>query len=173
PFMPAFAGGIIANNVQVTFLAFALGITAGLGTLVLLLFNGLHIGATLGLFDGRGLGAYLWAFVLPHGIVELTAAAIAGGAGLLLGSALVLPGEQTRREALVERGRVALRLLVGTSALLVLAGLVEGFVSPSSLPPGVKIGFGLTLGVLLYVYLVRAGRGPGPHAEWNPGESDA
>lgn len=173
PFMPVFAGGIIANNVQVTFLAFALGVTAGLGTLFLLLFNGLHIGATLGLFDARGLGAYLWSFVLPHGIVELTAASIAGGAGLLLGSALVLPGEQTRREALVERGRLALRLLVGTSALLVLAGLVEGFVSPSPLPPEVKIGFGLILAVLLYVYLVRAGRGPDPHAGSNPGESDA
>lgn len=172
-FMPVFAGGIIANNVRVTFLAFALGITAGLGTLVLLLFNGLHIGATLGLFDALGVGAYLWSFVLPHGIVELTAAAIAGGAGLLLGSALVLPGEQTRREALIDRGRVALRLIIGTSALLVLAGLVEGFVSPSDLPAAVKIGFGLTLGALLFLYLARAGRASGARAETNQGESDA
>jgi uncharacterized membrane protein SpoIIM required for sporulation/uncharacterized RDD family membrane protein YckC len=158
PFMPVFAGGIIANNVQVTFLAFALGITAGAGTLLLLLFNGLHIGATLGLFDGLGVGMYLWSFVLPHGIVELTAAAIAGGAGLLLGSAWVLPGERTRREALIERGRAALRLLIGTCALLILAGLVEGFVSPSDLAPQVKLGFGLTLGALLFAYLARAGR---------------
>lgn len=153
PFMPVFAGGIIANNVQVTFTAFALGITAGLGTILLLLFNGLHIGATLGLFDALGTGPYLWSFVLPHGIVELTAAAIAGGAGLLLGSALVLPGERTRREALIERGRTAVRLLLGTTALLVLAGLVEGFVSPSALPGEMKMTFGLLLGGLLFAYL--------------------
>lgn len=153
PFMPLVAGGIIANNVQVTIMAFGLGITAGLGTLLLLLFNGVHIGATLALFDSAAAGTYLWSFVLPHGIVELTAAAIAGGAGLWMGSALVLPGEQTRREALVERGREAVQLLLGTTLLLVLAGLVEGFVSPSALPAEAKMGFGFLLGALLVAYL--------------------
>ncbi len=161
-FMPVAAGGIIANNVQVTFLAFALGITAGVGTLLLLLFNGVHIGATLALFDSLETGWYLWSFLLPHGIMELTAAAIAGGAGLLLGSALLLPREQTRREALVDRGGQAVRLLLGTSVLLVLAGLVEGFVSPSPWPPATKIAFGLGLGALLYLYLFFQGKDRSP-----------
>lgn len=157
-YMPLMASGVIANNVQVTFLAFAGGILAGAGTVLILLFNGVMIGSVAGLFGAHGVGLQLWSFVLPHGVVELTAIAIAGGAGLWLGSALVLPGRRTRRDALVERGREAVSLLAGTVLLLVIAGVVEGFVSPSPLPRAGKLLFAGVTALVLAGYLAVAGR---------------
>jgi uncharacterized membrane protein SpoIIM required for sporulation/uncharacterized RDD family membrane protein YckC len=157
-FMPLFSSGIIANNVQVTFFAFAGGIVIGLGTMAILLMNGVMLGGTAGVFHVQGLSLYLWSFVLPHGIIELTAICIAGGAGLLLGSAFVLPGRRTRRSALVRRGREAISLLGGTVVLLVLAGLIEGFISPSALPAAAKFSFGAMMALVLAVYLLLAGR---------------
>ncbi len=162
-FMPVMASGIIANNVQVTFLAFAGGILAGIGTIVLLVVNGVHLGAVAALFGNHGLALHLWSFVLPHGVIELTAICIAGGAGLWLGSALVLPGRQTRSAALVERGREAVSLLLGTTMLLVIAGLIEGFISPSALPVAVKLSVAAVSAVMLAAYLGFAGR-PTPRA---------
>lgn len=158
-FMPLFSSAIIANNVQVTFFAFAGGIVVGLGTAAILMMNGVMLGGTAGLFHARGLSVYLWSFVLPHGIIELTAICIAGGAGLLLGSAFLVPGRRTRRDALVRRGREAVSLLGGTVILLVLAGLIEGFISPSVLPPAVKLAFGALMALVLSAYLLLAGRG--------------
>lgn len=154
-FMPVMASGIIANNVQVTFFAFAGGIAAGLGTVLILVLNGLFLGATAGLFDHHGLSLYLWTFVLPHGVIELTAITIAGGAGLWLGSALVLPGRLTRREALERRGREAVGLIAGTTILLVVAGIIEGFVSPSALPRAVKLALAGLFALGLVGYLGR------------------
>ena len=102
---PVAASGIIANNVYITYGVFAFGITAGIGTVLVLLFNGVVLGAFAGLYASTGQGAQLLAFVAPHGVLELSAIAIAGGAGLHLASALLLPGELTRREALLVRGR--------------------------------------------------------------------
>ncbi|MGH7448196.1 MAG: stage II sporulation protein M, partial [Longimicrobiales bacterium] len=161
-FMPLFSSGIIANNVQVTFFAFAGGIVVGLGTIAILLMNGVMLGGVAGLFHAQGLSPYLWSFVLPHGIIELTAICIAGGAGLLLGSGIVLPGRRTRRSALVRRARDAVSLLGGTVAMLVLAGLIEGFISPAPLPAAVKLGFGVLTAVVLSLYLLLGGRGAGP-----------
>lgn len=158
-FMPLFSSGIIANNVQVTFFAFAGGIVVGLGTAAILVMNGVMLGGTAGLFHARGLSLYLWSFVLPHGIIELTAICIAGGAGLLLGSAFLIPGRRTRRGALVRRGREAVSLLGGTVLLLVLAGLIEGFISPSVLPSAVKLAFGALMALVLSAWLLLAGRG--------------
>jgi uncharacterized membrane protein SpoIIM required for sporulation/uncharacterized RDD family membrane protein YckC len=157
-FMPLFSSGIIANNVQVTFFAFAGGIVVGLGTTLILLLNGVMLGGVAGLFQAEGLSVYLWSFVLPHGILELTAICIAGGAGLLLGSAFLLPGRRTRRDALVHRGRDAVMLLGGTVVMLILAGLIEGFISPSALPSAVKLGFGALMAFVMSAYLVLSGR---------------
>jgi uncharacterized membrane protein SpoIIM required for sporulation len=156
--MPLFSSGIIANNIQVTFFAFAGGIILGLGTMLILLMNGVMLGGSAGLFHAQGLSVYLWSFVLPHGVIELTAICIAGGAGLLLGSAFVLPGRRTRRSALVHRAREAVLLLGGTVALLIIAGLIEGFVSPSTLPSAAKLSFGALMAVILSAYLLLAGR---------------
>jgi uncharacterized membrane protein SpoIIM required for sporulation len=157
-FMPLFSSGIIANNVQVTFFAFAGGIVVGLGTMFILLLNGIMLGGVAGLFQSEGLSLYLWSFVLPHGIMELTAICIAGGAGLLLGSAFLLPGRSTRRDALVRRGRDAVSLLGGTVVMLILAGLIEGFISPSALPSAVKLAFGVLMAFVMSAYLLLSGR---------------
>lgn len=152
--MPVMASSIIANNVQVTFVAFAGGILAGLGTVLVLVFNGVFLGAVVALFVNNGLGMYLGAFVLPHGVIELTAIAIAGGAGLWLGSAILLPGRLTRREALVTRGREAVSLLGGTTLLLLVAGAIEGFISPARIPDELKFVFAALFAAVLALYLL-------------------
>ncbi len=158
-FMPAMGAGIVANNVQVTFMAFAGGILAGLGTAAVLVFNGVFLGAIAGLFANMGASLHLWTFVLPHGAIELTAICIAGGAGFLLGAAILLPGRRTRREALVRRGKEAVSLLSGTTVLLLVAGTIEGFVSPADIPRPLKMSLALLFAALLVAYLGLAGRG--------------
>jgi uncharacterized membrane protein SpoIIM required for sporulation/uncharacterized RDD family membrane protein YckC len=157
--MPIMASQLIANNVQVSFTAFAGGMLGGLGTVAVLVFNGIFLGAVAGAFANHGLSLYLWTFVLPHGVIELTAIAIAGGAGLLLGSAILLPGRMTRREALTRRGRDAVSLIAGTTVLLLIAGIIEGFISPSTIPTAAKLSFAALFAVVLALYLVGAGRG--------------
>ncbi len=129
-FRPLMASSIIANNVQVAFVAFAFGITAGIGTLLLLVLNGVSLGGVFGVYASKGIAALLVAFVAPHGVLELTAVCIAGGAGFLIAAALLVPGRKTRKAALVENGRRAIRLVGATSVLLLVAGTLEGFVSP-------------------------------------------
>ena len=157
-FMPIFSSQIITNNVQVTFLAFAGGVLAGLGTAWILILNGVLLGGVAGIFQAQGQSLHLWAFVLPHGVIELTAICIAGGAGLWLGSALVVPGRRTRRDALVDRGGEAVSLLGGTVILLLVAGLIEGFISPSVLPDQVKLAVGLLTAMVLFPFLSLGGR---------------
>src|SRR3989449_6563306 len=108
-YLPVVASRIITNNVQVAFFAFAFGITAGIGTLLLLTLNGLFFGAVLGLFANYGLAGWLLTFVAGHGVLELTAIFIAGGAGLLVARALIAPGDLTRRDAPVLARRRAAR----------------------------------------------------------------
>jgi uncharacterized membrane protein SpoIIM required for sporulation/uncharacterized RDD family membrane protein YckC len=157
---PVFASKIVTNNVQVAFFAFAAGMTAGLLTLWILVSNGVSIGAVFGLYISKGIGTLLLGFVAPHGVLELGAIAIAGGAGLLLGAAFVIPGARTRRRALVENGRRAIDLVAGATMLLVVAGMLEGFVSPNAtLSLGQKLGVSAATAVLLFLF-VRSGRGP-------------
>jgi len=129
-FRPVMASQIIANNVQVTFAAFAFGITAGLGTLLLLMLNGISLGGVFGLYQSKGIISLLLAFVAPHGVLELSAICIAGGAGLLIASGLLLPGSMTRRAALAANSRRSMRLIAASTLLLIFAGSLEGMVSP-------------------------------------------
>jgi uncharacterized membrane protein SpoIIM required for sporulation/uncharacterized RDD family membrane protein YckC len=135
---PVMASGIITNNIQVTFLAFALGMTAGLGTVLVIVFNGVHIGATAAWFHLRDQSLPFWGFVAPHGVTELLAIVLAAAAGFRLAEAIVFPGSQTRRSALVEAGREGLAIIVGSMVMLGIAGLIEGFVSPTSAPLGAR-----------------------------------
>jgi uncharacterized membrane protein SpoIIM required for sporulation/uncharacterized RDD family membrane protein YckC len=157
PFLPIVASNIIANNVQVAFGAFAFGITAGIGTAILLVFNGLFFGAVLGHFNNVGLADWLLTFVAGHGVLELTAIFIAGGAGLLVARALIAPGDLARSDALVIHGRAAIRMVGAAACLLLVAGLIEGFVSASGMGPAYKLVVSGTTLVLLVLWL-EAGR---------------
>ena len=128
---PVMASAIISNNVRVAFYCFAGGIFAGIGALVLLAMNGLQLGASFGHYVNVGLGSYLGEFILGHGLLELTAIWIAGGAGFMLGRTLVAPGDLARGDALVLAGRQAMRMLGATVACLLVAGLIEGLLSAS------------------------------------------
>jgi len=137
---PLMASAIIGNNITVTYSVFAWGVTAGIGTVVALVKNGAEaIGAGIGLYAAKGILWLILAFVIPHSVLELTAICIAGGGGLLIGSALVLPGALTRKEAVVVRGRRAIRLIAAASLMLVFAGAIEGLISPrTDVPLSIK-----------------------------------
>jgi uncharacterized membrane protein SpoIIM required for sporulation len=150
---------IMQNNIRVTFLAFGGGVLAGLPTVWIMAFNGLLLGGVTGLTAHYGVGFELWTFVIGHGVVELTVIFIAGGAGLMLGWAILQPGLRRRRDALALAGQEAVKLLTGCVPLLVIAGLIEGFISPNEqLSWLAKWAVGLGSGLLLYGYLWRGGR---------------
>lgn len=150
---PHVASAIITNNIGVAFTCFAGGIFLGVGSLLALAFNGLLIGAVSGHYHNLGLLGYLWTFIAGHGVLELFAIWCAGAAGLLLGSAFVNPGAWSRRDALVIRGRLAARLVGFCVILLLVAGLIEGFLSTSTASPAIKVGVSVASAVLLLAYL--------------------
>lgn len=121
-----FASFLFTNNARIGILAFALGFALGVPTLFLLFTNGLTLGAFAALYQSRGLSIEFWAWVLPHGITELLAVVLCGGAGLLLADAIVFPGRHTRLETLAIRGRSAAALVIGAVALFFVAALIEG-----------------------------------------------
>ncbi len=154
----AAAGIIFTNNIQVMFLTFAGGVAAGLLSAWVLLNNGLSLGAVFGLLQFHGLAARLAEFVVAHGVIELSIIFLAGGCGLYLGDGLIRPGLYSRRAVLIDRGRIGVQLILGSAPLLVIAGLIEGFISPSGLPWVVKTAVGLLTGGALYWYWLRVGR---------------
>ena len=158
-FRPIMASSIVANNVQVSFAVFAGGITAGLLSALMLVANGLSLGSVTGLYVSKGIGPLLLAFVAPHGVLELFAICVAGGAGFLLAGAILVPGQRTRRGALAEGSRRAIRLVAASTMLLLAAGLIEGLISPIEWWPieGKLAVSGTTL-VLLVVFLRRGAR---------------
>jgi uncharacterized membrane protein SpoIIM required for sporulation len=156
----ASASLIMTNNIRVALVAFAGGMLLGTLTLWVLVQNGLLLGVVAGAAQAYGFGGNLWGFVAAHGVVELSVIFIAGGAGLQLGWSIVRPGLLTRRAALVVAARRAMHLLLGCALLLVGAGLIEGFISPSDLPRPVKYAVALASGALMYGYLLLAGREP-------------
>jgi uncharacterized membrane protein SpoIIM required for sporulation len=154
------ASRILTNNIQVTFFAFAYGALLGLGTLYVMAMNGLSVGAVLALTYRAGYGHELLAFMSGHGVIELSCIFMAGGAGLLIGSAILMPGDLSRLDALKSRGLDAIRLIAGCAVLLVIAGIIEGFVSPAPISPKIKYGVAALTGVMLYTYLFTVGRNP-------------
>ena len=157
PYLPLVASSIITNNIQVAFGAFAFGVTAGVGTVVVLVFNGLFFGAVLAMFANYGLTSWILTFVAGHGVLELTAIFIAGAAGLLIGRAILAPGDLARRDALVINGRLAIKLVGASGCLLLLAGVIEGFLSASGAVPALKLGVSAASLVLVGLYF-EAGR---------------
>ena len=161
---PLVASSIIANNVGVAFNCFAGGIFFGIGSLVLLAFNGLELGAISGHFANVGLLRYLWSFVIGHGALELFSIWVAGAAGFLLGRALIAPGALPRRDALVLAGRTAMRLIGTVIVLLLIAGSIEGFISSSEwpLPQRLMVSGGSVVFLMLYLLNGAAKAGTAP-----------
>lgn len=152
---PLASSGIMTNNISVAFAAFAMGITAGIGTVWMMLLNGLMMGVVGVACWREGMSLSLWSFVAAHGVLELPAIFIAGGAGLGIAKGLLFPGILPRRESLVQAGARSVRLVLGTIPMLIVAGLVEAFVSPTPLAARVKFLLAAGLATLLVLYLAR------------------
>ena len=155
---PQASSGIMTNNISVSIMTFAAGITAGIGTLYLLFFNGMMLGVIGVACADYQLSLGLWSFVVAHGVLELPAIFIAGGAGLRLAQALMFPGVLSRRDSLASGGADAVRLVVGVIPMLIIAGTIEGFFSPSGVPAAFKFVTGAALFALLILYLWGTGR---------------
>lgn len=154
------ASGILTNNILVALMAFAYGAFFGIGTIYVLIQNGLSIGGVVGVCyqANPAFGNELVTFMVGHGVIELSCIFIAGGAGMLIGYSMINPGDLSRTQALKRNGLEAVRLAIGCASLLVIAGIIEGFLSPSELPAFIKFGTGILTGIAMYSYLLLAGR---------------
>jgi uncharacterized membrane protein SpoIIM required for sporulation len=151
---PFASSNIMINNIRVAFAAIAGGIPAGLVTIYILLLNGLLLGAIGTLVGQNNLAFPFWAFVFPHGSLELPAICLAGAAGLLLARSILFPGPYRRVDALKRYGLQAAHLVFGIVPLLVIAGIIEGFFSPNPAiadPVKYAVGIGLFLGLVRYL----------------------
>ncbi len=154
----AIASFIMTNNIRVALLALGGGMLGGVGTIFVLVANGLAIGALTGALIAHGLGKDMLGFISPHGFLELSVVVLAGACGLMLARALVWPGLVPRADALATAGARAVQLLLGMLPFLVLAGLLEGFVSPLAFAWQAKLAIGAATAVGLYAYLLLVGR---------------
>lgn len=151
-------GHYISNNIGIGFRTFAGGMLFGLGTVLLLLFNGVVLGAVAGHLTRIGYQETFWPFVSGHGAFELTAIVICGAAGLIIGHALIAPGSLPRLMALKQRARQALPLVMGAAFMLLIAAFIEAFWSSSSLSAGIKYTVAGLFWILVLLYLGLAGR---------------
>ena len=152
---PMAASGIMTNNLTVGFMMFAAGITAGVGTVVMLVTNGLLMGVLAVATARAGMAMQLWEFVAPHGVLELPAIFIAAGAGMELARGLLFPGILSRKESLMRAGNRGAMLLLGTIPLLVVAGVIEAFISPVKIPAPLKFLFAAVVFAALVAGLSR------------------
>ena len=144
---------IFQNNVRVAFLAFALGITLGIGTIVVIVQNAVLIGLLAGAFQAGGKAGLFWALVLPHGFLELIAICIAGGAGLRIGWSLVDPGDRFRIAALGEEARDAVLVVIGVIPAFGIAALIEGFVTGRTGMPVLEVALGALVAAAYLAFL--------------------
>jgi len=155
-----FSSAVMTNNIQVTFLAFATGILCGLGTAAVVAYNGATLGAVAGGAIANGNGAEFAQFVTAHGVIELSCIVVAAAAGMRMGYALIDPGPRTRLLALAEEARSSIAIVLGTIPWVILAGIIEGFVTRAGigLVPGIVLGVGV--GALYWGLVLIRGRPP-------------
>lgn len=156
------ASQILSNNILVTIRVFAMGAFFGIGAFYDLAFEGARLGSVFAASYKLNppFGNELASFVVGHGVIELSTIFFCGGAGMMIGYALINPGNLTRTQALKKKGIEAARIVIGCAFFLIIAGVIEGFLSPSDLPPIVKIATGVGTGIAMYTYLATAGRAP-------------
>lgn len=153
---PIASSSIIVNNIQVGIMTFSTGVALGLGTVFYLFINGVMMGVFSAYFIAEGLGISLLANILPHGILELTAIFICGGAGLMIGDSIIHPGKCTRSQSIASRGQEATQLVVGTVVLFLIAGVIEGYFSfIEDISNEIKLAFCVIPSGFLYFYLLR------------------
>ncbi|MEP7211794.1 MAG: stage II sporulation protein M [Acidobacteriota bacterium] len=154
------ASFILSNNIIVSFRAFAMGALFGVGAVYDIAFFGAHVGSLFGACYKLNppFGNDLFSFVIGHGVIEISTVFFCAGAGMMIGYAMINPGDLTRAQALKKKGIEAARIVIGAACFLVIAGIIEGFISPSSLPAGFKVATGVLTGIAMYSYLMLAGR---------------
>ena len=152
-------GHYIRNNTGIGFQVFAGGMLYGIGTLFFLLFNGIFLGAAAGHLTQLGYIETFWGFVLGHGSFELTAIVISGAAGLKLAQALIAPGRKSRIRALIDNGKIAIKIMYGAATLFIIAAFVEAFWSSMPLPVMIKYSVAAFLWGLVIAYFWLVGRG--------------
>lgn len=154
------ASFILSNNILVSFRAFAMGALLGVGAFYDIAFFGAHVGSVFGACVKLNppFAAELGSFVVGHGVIEISTVFFCGGAGMMIGYAIINPGDLTRTQALKKKGVEAIKIVIGSACFLVVAGIIEGFISPSSLPAVVKVAVGVLTGIVMYGYLILAGR---------------
>jgi uncharacterized membrane protein SpoIIM required for sporulation len=159
---PVGATGILSNNIIVTIRVFAMGALLGVGAAYDLAFEGARLGSVFAASYKLNppFGNSLASFVIGHGVIELSCIFFCGGAGMMIGYAIINPGDLTRLQALKIKGMQAAKIVIGCAAFLVIAGTIEGFLSPSELPASLKFATGIGTGVAMYCYLFLAGSGP-------------
>lgn len=162
----AFSALIFTNNIRVTALAFAAGVLLGVGSLFFLGYNGLVLGAVFGLAIDAGNGRPLFGLVTAHGVLELSCIVVGGAAGWRMGWAFVAPGLVTRGEALRSEALAGVEIMLGTSVWLVVAGLIEGFVTPSGLTVASASAIGVPIGLLYWTLVVVLGRPRPARDQW-------
>jgi uncharacterized membrane protein SpoIIM required for sporulation len=155
---PQSSSQIMTNNISVCFLTFASGILAGLGTVFLLFQNGLSIAVVLTTCFQHGMGMNLVSFMAAHGALEIPSILLAGAAGLRLGAGILFPGMMKRKDALAQAGNDAVQMVAGTIPLLIVAGTLEAFLSPTHVAPAIKYAVCAVLFTGLAFWLGEGGR---------------
>ena len=155
---PFVSSRLMTNNIMVCFVTFAGGITAGLWTLFSLFNNGFMLGVVAAVCARHHMSLSLWSFVAAHGALELPSIMLAGAAGLRLGAGILFPGLLSRRDALAQAGADAVQLIAGTIPLLIIAGTLEAFLSPTHAPIALKFSVGAILFTGLVLWLGEGGR---------------
>lgn len=146
---------LMTNNITVSFFAFSLGAFYGLGTLYIITLNGLMLGGVFAFTARYGLDGELFKFIIAHGVVELSVICIAGAMGLKLGEALLRPGTRTRQQAFRKATGDAGKVLLVAIPFLIIAGLIEGYISPDpQFDLAFRVAVGLSSGLVFWLLLI-------------------